>query len=280
MFKWINGIKYDNNNCAVEADRGITAAVISPGTKTIGYCAFHNCTELTTVILPDTLTGIDAEAFFGCTALKTVVIPHSVTSIGSSAFAYCINLKSINLPNHLVYLGINAFRCCPLQNAPFKENGLTYWKDTVIGSDREITSARIKDGVKAIGDGAFVSCSGLVSVTIPDSVKEIGCNAIYIGPLFESEGHGYETTDYYKLDSRLGDNDDLKKFVKDCHNEGITLKRTAYGLKISTLLARITIYTKSRLRVQIKLLASIVIYHVIKIYYSLLPIIYDVTNLL
>lgn len=52
-------------------------------------------------------------------------------------------------------------------------------------------------------------------------VKNIGCNAIYIGPLFESVGHGYETTDYRKLDSRLGDNSDLKKFVEDCHKAGI-----------------------------------------------------------
>ena len=52
-------------------------------------------------------------------------------------------------------------------------------------------------------------------------IKDIGCNAIYIGPLFESEGHGYETTDYRKLDSRLGDNKDLKKFVKQCHKAGV-----------------------------------------------------------
>lgn len=52
-------------------------------------------------------------------------------------------------------------------------------------------------------------------------IKEIGCNALYIGPLFESVGHGYETTDYKKLDSRLGDNKDLTAFVKECHNQGI-----------------------------------------------------------
>lgn len=52
-------------------------------------------------------------------------------------------------------------------------------------------------------------------------IKEIGCNALYIGPLFESVGHGYETTDYKKLDSRLGTNKDLKDFVKLCHKEGI-----------------------------------------------------------
>ena len=52
-------------------------------------------------------------------------------------------------------------------------------------------------------------------------IKKIGCNAIYIGPLFESVGHGYETTDYKKLDSRLGDNKDLTDFVAECHKQGI-----------------------------------------------------------
>ena len=52
-------------------------------------------------------------------------------------------------------------------------------------------------------------------------IKEIGCNAIYIGPLFESMGHGYETTDYKKLDSRLGTNEDLTNFVVECHKQGI-----------------------------------------------------------
>ena len=54
-----------------------------------------------------------------------------------------------------------------------------------------------------------------------DHIKNIGCNAIYIGPLFESVGHGYETTDYKKLDSRLGDNQDLKNFVAECHAKDI-----------------------------------------------------------
>ena len=52
-------------------------------------------------------------------------------------------------------------------------------------------------------------------------IKEIGCTALYIGPLFESVGHGYETTDYKKLDSRLGTNEDLTNFVKICHEKGI-----------------------------------------------------------
>ena len=54
-----------------------------------------------------------------------------------------------------------------------------------------------------------------------DHIKKIGCTALYIGPLFESVGHGYETTDYKKLDSRLGTNEDLTNFVKACHDKGI-----------------------------------------------------------
>lgn len=52
-------------------------------------------------------------------------------------------------------------------------------------------------------------------------IHDLGCNALYIGPLFESVGHGYETTDYKKLDSRLGTNEDLTDFVKICHDAGI-----------------------------------------------------------
>ena len=52
-------------------------------------------------------------------------------------------------------------------------------------------------------------------------MKKLGFTALYIGPLFQSVGHGYETTDYRLLDSRLGTNDDLKDFVAACHEAGI-----------------------------------------------------------
>ncbi|MCR5137902.1 MAG: alpha-amylase [Oscillospiraceae bacterium] len=52
-------------------------------------------------------------------------------------------------------------------------------------------------------------------------LKSLGFTALYIGPLFQSVGHGYETTDYRLLDSRLGTNEDLKSFVSACHREGL-----------------------------------------------------------
>ncbi len=54
-----------------------------------------------------------------------------------------------------------------------------------------------------------------------DHLKKLGFTALYIGPLFQSVGHGYETTDYRLLDSRLGTNEDLKHFVAACHDAGL-----------------------------------------------------------
>ncbi len=54
-----------------------------------------------------------------------------------------------------------------------------------------------------------------------EHAKSIGCNAIYIGPLFESGSHGYDTIDYRMVDRRLGTNDDFKEFVKKCHDNGM-----------------------------------------------------------
>ena len=54
-----------------------------------------------------------------------------------------------------------------------------------------------------------------------EHIKRLGCTALYIGPLFQSVGHGYETTDYRMLDTRLGTNDDLVEFVRACHMAGL-----------------------------------------------------------
>lgn len=52
-------------------------------------------------------------------------------------------------------------------------------------------------------------------------LKETGFGAVYIGPLFESVSHGYDTTDYKLVDRRLGDNGDFKRFVSVAHDLGI-----------------------------------------------------------
>ncbi|MDR2600441.1 MAG: cyclomaltodextrinase [Oscillospiraceae bacterium] len=52
-------------------------------------------------------------------------------------------------------------------------------------------------------------------------IYNLGANALYLCPIFESTSHGYDTRDYRIVDRRLGTNDDLKAFVKACHEKGI-----------------------------------------------------------
>ena len=54
-----------------------------------------------------------------------------------------------------------------------------------------------------------------------DYLKEVGFNAIYFSPIFESDNHGYDTRDYRKIDCRLGTNEDFAEVCKDLHEKGI-----------------------------------------------------------
>jgi hypothetical protein len=118
--------------------------------------AFIDCTALTSVIVPETLTRIDIEAFFNCSSLTSIVIPDSVVQIGERAFSACNSLTTINIPNLITEINESVFSDCT-----------------------DLTSITIPDSVKRIGRYAFFRCSGLTSLAFPNSLVEISENAFY-----------------------------------------------------------------------------------------------------
>jgi hypothetical protein len=76
----------------------------------IGNRAFYNCSSLTSITIPNSVTSIGDYAFAYC-SLTSVTIPNSVTSIGNNAFAYC-SLTSVTIPNSVTSIGDYAFRSC------------------------------------------------------------------------------------------------------------------------------------------------------------------------
>lgn len=52
-------------------------------------------------------------------------------------------------------------------------------------------------------------------------LQSLRVDSILLGPVFKSETHGYDVTDMYHLDPRLGNNEDLKIMVRDFHNAGL-----------------------------------------------------------
>jgi len=78
----------------------------------ISYNAFQNCTELTSITIPNSVTLIDDYAFHGCNGLTSMVIPNSVTLINSYAFGVCNGLTSVTIPSSVYEIGFNAFEGC------------------------------------------------------------------------------------------------------------------------------------------------------------------------
>jgi hypothetical protein len=78
----------------------------------IGYRAFANCKNLSSVTIPNSVTSINNYAFAYCTGLNSLTLGNSVTEIGAYAFAYCRGLTSVTIPKSVTSISARAFSWC------------------------------------------------------------------------------------------------------------------------------------------------------------------------
>jgi hypothetical protein len=177
----------------------------------IGNISYHRKCDITSIIIPESVTTIVDGAFYSCahltsitvdannqnftseggilydkqkttliaypSATDNVIIPDSVTTIGQAAFRNCYNLPSVIISDSVTTIGRSAFWNCTSLTSVYIPDSVTDIGSSAFWNCRSLTSVYIPEGITAIGDWAFFSCKSLTSVTIPNSVTTIGNSA-------------------------------------------------------------------------------------------------------
>ena len=223
----LTSINVDSNNEKYMSDNGVlytkdkktliqypskkekTEYIILQGTTSIGNYAFHYCTNLTNITIPNSVTSIGNDVFNGCISLTSInvdsnnekymsdngvlytkdkkiliqypgkkegteyLILQGVESIEDYAFWGCGNLTNIIIPNGVTSIGYSAFyRCTSLTNITIP-NSVTSIGDYAFWYCN-LKNITIPNGVTSIGYSAFYRCTSLTNITIPNSVTSIG----------------------------------------------------------------------------------------------------------
>ena len=160
----------------------LESVVIPNSVISIEEDAFNHCKDLNSVAIPNSVTSIEKRAFY-CCSLKSLVIPNSITSIGQYVFSHCEVLKSVVIPYSVTSIGNGAFSGCYELNDVKIPNSVKTIGDYAFYGCHKMTYAILSDSLTSIGGYAFGCCFNLTSITIPESVISIGQ-----APFYANEG--------------------------------------------------------------------------------------------
>ena len=203
-----DGVLYNKDKTTIyDIPEGKSTYTFPSSITQISSSTFPSNNNLTSIIIPSWVTSISQSAFgsnlsiitvaddnnyfssengvlfnknkttlIACTPEKTgeYTIPNSVTTIESYAFDGCSSLTSINIPNSVNSVGENAFRGTILENG--QPNGVIYIGNVLYGYKGTMpanTTIDVRQGITTINGNVFKNCTGLISITIPNSVKAI-----------------------------------------------------------------------------------------------------------
>ena len=164
--------QYAFHNC-----KNISSVIIPNSVVMIGGGAFAGCTSLQSVTIPDSIKYLADYFFQDCTSLQSVTIPNSVEYIHSWAFSGCTSLASIAIPDSVTSIDYGAFSGCTSLKDVYVESLESYLNIYFSYSFDEPSSNPMYYASNLYVDGELLSSA--TTITIPENVERIPCAAFY-----------------------------------------------------------------------------------------------------
>lgn len=164
------------------SNTGVTQIIIPNTVEAMGYRAFEKCTELISFIFPanDSYQIIDSYMFNDCTSLTTLTLPNSITLIKDYAFFNCTKLETISMPVNLQgSIPPGCFSNCSSLKEITIPDGISKIEDRAFYGCTSLTFARFPNDLYSIGKNAFYNCKKLSDIVLPDRINSIGDQAFY-----------------------------------------------------------------------------------------------------
>ena len=140
----------------------------------IGPNCFEDCSGLTSISIPSSVTLLGEGCFWDCSGLTSITIPSSVTSLGINCFSGCSGLTSIDLPSSVTALDYYFFSDCSSLTSITIPSSVTRLGIYCFSGCSGLTSITIPSSVTSLYESCFANCSGLTTIKIPSSVTYMG----------------------------------------------------------------------------------------------------------
>ena len=155
----------------------VTSVVIPSSVTEISDHAFISCTTLESITFPNGLVRIGNNAFYGCKNLKEIELPASLKSLEKLAFYDCDSLVSVEVPMGITEISQDLFSECDNLETVVLPSSVTIVGYAAFNHTPKLKSVDLGGCVEAIGESAFGGCVSLKEIELPKTVKTIGDSA-------------------------------------------------------------------------------------------------------